>query len=98
MSDSDLCGDTVEDENLARMRWWAERLRNAPDYVALPFDRGRPITLSAERGRVVMPMTAGDTAGNIGLDEVGLLVACAALLYRYTSVDDLVVGAATDGE
>jgi hypothetical protein len=60
MSDSNLCGDTVEDENLGHLSWWADHLRSAPDLLPLHLDRVRPVGLSARRGTIVMPLHDGE--------------------------------------
>ncbi|HEX2295537.1 MAG TPA: amino acid adenylation domain-containing protein, partial [Actinomycetota bacterium] len=86
------------------LAFWRKTLRDAPAEIRLPFDHPRP-AVPTFRGAAAQVASGADVAG--ALDAVAgarattfetvVLAAFAALLHRYTSDDDLVVGWPVDG-
>jgi amino acid adenylation domain-containing protein len=89
-----------ENEILADLAWWRERLAGEAPNLELPADFPRPPVQSLEGGaeRIVLPATL-----TVGVQRLGqargttlfmtLLAAFQALLFRYTGQEDLWIGA-----
>jgi amino acid adenylation domain-containing protein len=90
-----LSGEVMED----RLAWWKNQLGGVPQVIDIPLDRPRPAVQSYRGGRVDLTI-AGELVGR--LEETArslsvtpfmtLLTGFAALLSRYGSQPDVVVG------
>jgi hypothetical protein len=86
------------------LEYWTEKLAGAPARLELPADRPRP-GVQSYRGRMrestFRPQLAGSLRDLARSQKVSLftvvLAAFKTLLYRYTGVEDLVVGAPVSG-
>ncbi len=82
-----------------QLGWWRQRLTGAPATLDLATDRPRPPVLSARGGAVPIVLPEATSAGLAGLARaaeatlfMALLAGFTALLARYTSQEDLLVG------
>jgi amino acid adenylation domain-containing protein len=90
-----LRGEVLE----AQIRYWKERLREAPDDLGLPTDRPHP-PVQSYRGRTLpvrIPLEIAAALHDLGRGDRNtlfmiLLAAFQALLHRYADAKDLVVG------
>ncbi len=95
-----LSGEELE----RQLAWWRGRLPATAPILELPTDRSRPAVRS-QRGRVLrasLPAELADRLESLGRRHgatpfMTLLGAFAALLYRYSHQDELVVGAPVAG-
>nr|QEO74125.1 condensation domain-containing protein [uncultured bacterium] len=86
-----LSGEVMED----RLAWWKWQLTGAPQILDLPLDRPRPAVQSYRGGRASLAMETRlePLARKLGVTPFMVLLAgFAALLRRYGSQDDVVVG------
>ena len=82
-----------------QLGWWRQRLAGAPATLDLATDRPRPPVLSTRGGAVPVVLPEATSAGLAGLARaaeatlfMALLAGFTALLARYTSQEDLLVG------
>ncbi|MFL6198889.1 MAG: condensation domain-containing protein, partial [Thermoanaerobaculia bacterium] len=86
-----LSGEVMED----RLAWWKWQLAGAPQILDLPLDRPRPAVQSYRGGRasLALEVRLEPLARRLGATPFMVLLAgFAALLRRYGSQDDVVVG------
>jgi amino acid adenylation domain-containing protein len=83
----------------ASLAYWKERLSGLPDPLELPADRRRPMspTFQGKRRSWRLPQELGEDLQNVARQEgvttfMLLLAALKALVSRYTSQDDIVIG------
>ncbi len=88
----------------AQLQYWKTHLAGAPTLLDLPTDRPRPQLQRSGGGTVIRVIEAAVTGrlGQIGREQgASLFMVChaafAALLYRYTGQDDIVVGVPVAG-
>ncbi|MDQ3913983.1 MAG: amino acid adenylation domain-containing protein [Actinomycetota bacterium] len=86
------------------LAYWRKQLHDAPREIALPFDRPAPPVPSYKGATVAVELPEDVTAATAALagaenvaPDVVLLAGFAAVLHRYTSQDDLVLGWLVDG-
>ncbi|MFL6203566.1 MAG: condensation domain-containing protein, partial [Thermoanaerobaculia bacterium] len=86
-----LRGEALEE----RLAWWKEKLAGAPQVIELPLDRPRPAVQSYRGGRAGLAMETrlDPVARRLGVTPfMALLAGFSALLSRYGSQPDVVVG------
>ncbi|CAN5342232.1 hypothetical protein BH24PSE2_BH24PSE2_12570 [soil metagenome] len=87
-----------------RTRWWRDQLAGAPPILELPIDRPRPRIASGSGAiqRFEIPSKLREQLERLAKEEdatlyMALLAGFVTLLYRYTGMEDFLVGSATAG-
>ncbi|GAB3742807.1 hypothetical protein GCM10027598_75190 [Amycolatopsis oliviviridis] len=96
--------DFLDQRGADQVAFWTDALRGAPDELALPLDRPRPLQPTGNGGKVKSPLSAElsaavrDLAAKAGASPFMVLqAAVAALLHRTGAGDDIPLGAPIAG-
>jgi amino acid adenylation domain-containing protein len=81
------------------LKYWADKLKGAPPYIELPYDKMRPSILNSEGDlyKIIIPEKIANEIRNLSKKEgvtlfMTLLSAFYILIYKYTKQKDIVIG------